>query len=130
MKPIYFFIYILIVCEVSLISCSDNMTDPIPEIQDKLILYFPEVSSPGQVITLHAVIAGITDHQTIFTWYADDFNFPQSVRENDIVTTPATASFSFEFPYLPDQAYYYVRCSAIREDGNIFEKTVRIQSIR
>jgi hypothetical protein len=129
MKPLSF-IYLIIIFEGSLISCSDHIPDPIPEIQDKFILYFPEISSPGQIVTIHAVISGVTDHQTIFTWFADDFEFPQSVWENDIVTTPATASFSFEFPYIPDQAYYYVRCSATREDGNIFEKTARIQSMR
>jgi hypothetical protein len=130
MKPINFFIYLIILCGLSLISCSDYITDPVPENQDKLLLHFPEVSSPGVVTTVHAVIEGATNQQTIVTWYADNFNFPQSVREQDIVNTPATASFSFEFPYLPDQAYYYVRCSAISADGNIFEKTAKIQLIK
>ncbi len=110
------------------ISC----TKVIPESTEDydLLLSYLSISSPGSLTAVSATVNSHFAYPALVKWYADDYPFPQSLQEQDILNRPADASYLFSFPLLPDKAYYYIRCSVSMEDGMILEKTARIETMR
>jgi hypothetical protein len=110
------------------ISCTKTI--PVTTEEYDLLLSYLSASSPGSLTTVIATIDGHFGYPALVKWYADDYPFPQSLREQDILNHPADAAYLFSFPFLPDKACYYIRCSVSMEDGVILEKTARIETMR
>lgn len=110
------------------ISCTKVITESTADYD--LFLSFLSASSPGALTTVIATINGNFAYPALVKWYADDYPFPQSLQEQDIINRPADAAYVFVFPLLPDKASYYIRCSVSMEDGVILEKTARIETMR
>jgi hypothetical protein len=126
-------IILLAVCMnlVVFISCTKHPPIYYDDEKYDLLLNYPSVSSPGAPTTVIATFFEKASLPALVQWYANDYPFPQSLRQNNIVNSPNDATYIFSFPDLPEETYYFIRCSVFLADGTIIiEKTIKIQSIK
>lgn len=132
MKTIYYGIIVICLATVFLTNCG---TDPItwppiepkpPYEKEKLILSYPKTSYPSaQVLVTIDYLEMGSEHAAIVRWSADDYPYPQQLKKTETITSSNHGSYSFTFPSIKPDSYYYIKCN-VQLGNSYYEKIISI----